>query len=752
MRKLAVTLLVAGLAVLLAPFVPAAAAAAAPAQGWLRLSLTSMQPSMVTSSDTSVLMTGRITNISDRHIQQLTVRIQVGEPLDREDDTPDALRSALSPTANFTHSSTVFTPVNTGGALAPGQSADFSVTEQLQGAQSLQISQPGVYPLMVNVQGVPDYGNTARLVVGTMLLPVLAPPGGHPPHVAGPSHLTVLWPLVDTQPRVVGTEGHQIVLSDDSLARSLGSGGRLFGLLDAVRQAAQGNAALLSSLCFAVDPDLLDTVRQMAAGYRVRSGSAHTVPGQGAAAANLWLATLKGLTAGHCVLVLPYADADVAALAHAGGTSLLQLALSEGSSVADELGASHLTNVAWPADDALDPHTMAALAQLGVNTVLLDPAAVTPPATTGPATLAGFTGGAAPKMLPIDPFVSAAMTPRTDEPDVDEAGISAQDGLAATMYQTVFGGAGGRPVLIAPPRRWSPSASQAAEFLSDTAAVLDGHYATATPLGDAAAAAPTGRPVALSYPRRAGLAEVAHQVVAGAVTSDGEQRDVQNAMGRDHTTPDPVLPSQLVTPLRLGLLRAASSAWRDGQVAGARAQLTDTTAQFEALAGEVTVLQPNLPILLGSKDSRLPVTVNNKLPVDIAVRVDLTGEPGLPSASKEDLIPAGGSVTVFIPTTVTRSGRFSAFATVRTLAGTQLGQPARIELVSSAYGTIVVVVTAIAFGLLILLSGRRIYRRVKTSRAAAGRHEPDPRAVAALVGAGKPADRGHSEGQEPDRQ
>lgn len=748
MRKLAVTLLVAGLAVLLAPFVPTATAAT-PAQSWLRLSLASMQPSVVTSSDTSVLITGSITNISDRHINQLTVRIQVGAPLTSGDQIPTALASTAA--SNYGHGTPEFTPLKTGG-LAPGQSAQFSVTEQLQGTDSLNISQPGVYPLMVNVQGVPDYGISARLVVGTMLLPVLAPPGGQPQQARSSSHLTVLWPLLDTQPRVVGTDNRQVVLSDDSLATSLDSGGRLFGLLDAAAQATRQNPALLSSLCFAVDPDLLDTVQSMSGGYRVRTGPGSTVSGRGAAAANLWLHTLKGLTAGNCVLVLPYADADLTALAHAGGTNLLQLALSESTSMADLLGASRLTNVAWPADNSLDTRTMTDLAGLGVNTVLLAPGAVTPQAGTAALPLAGFTGGAAPKVVPIDPVVAQAMGPRTDEPNVDNTGISAQDGLAATIYQTVFGGGDGRPVLIAPPRRWSPSESQAENFLTGTAAVLSGHYATATSLGAATAVTPTGSPAALNYPPQETIAEVEHQVAAQAVSADARERDVQSAMGRDPTTPKPVLPSQIVTPLRLSLLRAVSSAWRNGAAKGAQAAVADAEAQFETLTSGVSVVQPNLPILLGSRDSRLPVTVNNRLLVDIMVRVDLTGEPGLPSSSRDDLVPAGGSVTVFISTTVTRSGRFSAFAAVRTLGGTQLGEQARIELVSSAYGTIVVIVTAIAFGLLVLLSGRRIYRRVKAANAAAAPKAPAQQTVGALVGSGEPADRRPSEQREPDRQ
>jgi hypothetical protein len=143
------------------------------------------------------------------------------------------------------------------------------------------------------------------------------------------------------------------------------------------------------------------------------------------------------------------------------------------------------------------------------------------------------------------------------------------------------------------------------------------------------------------------------------------------------------------------------------------------------------------------------VSVNNRLPVNVAVRVDVAGEPGLPATGGDYLIPADSAITEFIPTTVTRSGRFSVFVTVRTPGGTQLGQQTRLELTSSAYGTIIVIVTAIAFALLVLLSGRRIYRKVRASHVAAANEQPDQETVGALAAVGESADR--SEQQEPDQ-
>jgi hypothetical protein len=215
-----------------------------------------------------------------------------------------------------------------------------------------------------------------------------------------------------------------------------------------------------------------------------------------------------------------------------------------------------------------------------------------------------------------------------------------------------------------------------------------------------------------------------------------------------------VRPDELIDPLRLDLLRAVSSAWRDNRTSGAEAALAAADGQFDLLRDQVTVVQPGLPILLGSKNSRLPVTVTNRLSVNIAIRVELTGDPGLPATGVDDIVPAESSDTVLVPATVTRSGRLSIYATVYTPGGTQLGQQARLELVSSAYGTIIVIVTAIAFGLLVLLSGRRIYRRVRAARA----NVPGPPAdrdaagnASALVGA-RQADGEHRETGEPDRE
>jgi hypothetical protein len=172
----------------------------------------------------------------------------------------------------------------------------------------------------------------------------------------------------------------------------------------------------------------------------------------------------------------------------------------------------------------------------------------------------------------------------------------------------------------------------------------------------------------------------------------------------------------MIDPLRTGLLRAVSSAWRTDH-AGAAASLDAVEQQFDGITGAVSVVATNQTFSLGSQNSRLPVAVANSLPVDITVEVDLAGQSGLaPSQVQDATILAGGSRTLYLPVKMSRSGRFTVQVTVTTPNGLKLGRTARFEVVSGAYGTIILVITVAAFAVLVLLSARRIYRRLRKSR------------------------------------
>ena len=67
-----------------------------------------------------------------------------------------------------------------------------------------------------------------------------------------------------------------------------------------------------------IDPDLLASVDAMTGSYRVQSGTAPPSPGKNQAVAKQWLAELEKAVEDKKVVALPFADPDLASLAHHG--------------------------------------------------------------------------------------------------------------------------------------------------------------------------------------------------------------------------------------------------------------------------------------------------------------------------------------------------------------------------------------------------------------------------------------------------
>ncbi|MGW4244777.1 hypothetical protein ACWELQ_19985, partial [Nocardia sp. NPDC004722] len=212
---------------------------------FLKLSLDSVTPTAITgASDPYFVVAGTVTNIGDRPVNDISIRIQRGGAV----TNPSGLRSALRLDQINYDVNGEFQDV--AEKLTAGQRKQFSLTVALHsgtdlpsGISSIDITAPGVYPLLLNVNGQPDYGGQARLDDARFLLPVLGMPGD-PKHQPAPPNpdappvaTTMLWPLAD-RPRLVagqpGSPDGQALLTDDDLAGSLAQGGRLDQLLSAL--------------------------------------------------------------------------------------------------------------------------------------------------------------------------------------------------------------------------------------------------------------------------------------------------------------------------------------------------------------------------------------------------------------------------------------------------------------------------------------------------------------------------------------
>ncbi|MGW4521294.1 DUF6049 family protein [Amycolatopsis sp. NPDC004378] len=680
----------------------------------LRVDLTQLNPRVITSSTTTLTVAGKVTNTGDRKVTRPQVRLQVGDRQTTSRGIGDVLSGAVikdSPLTEFTSLADV---------LEPGQSAPLAITVNLTGAKAAQLSRPGVYPLLVNVNGTPEFGGPARLAAVSMLMPVLSGAGKTAGHSsAGAPSMTLLWPLTSSVPQVYAAPfGQPLVLRDDRLADEIGPDGRLNALVTSASTAVQSDPNLARSMCFALDPDLLATVEAMSGGYQVHT-DAGNVAGKGAETAKTWLASLRALLVGRCAVAMPFADADLNTVSQIrpGDTSLVTRAAAGAATIQQLAGVTPQTGVLWP-DGTLNEAVLTALTQAGVRTVLTDAGRLAPAAAGGGVTVQGSTVRA----QPTDSLISSAMTGVPSVPDSvtvaasTERAISSQNGLGALAFRAGLGQPAGqeRPdhLLVAPPRRWDAPAAELTAYLQQVGNYLNAGLVTATSLPTLLAADPGGSS-AVGDGGENPDASTDPSVVSTLADIDGKAAGMASSMQLDPTKR--VKPDDVVAPVRLAELRGASAGWRG---LPADAATANATAEITAISSRVTVSQPQQTIALASGNSPLPVYVVNDLPVGITARFTLDNNTGLRADDTSvRSFPAGGGRNYFLPVEALRAGRFSVDVSLSTPTGTPLGSPARFELTSTEYGAITIIATVAAGVALLLLASRRIYRRVKDARA-----------------------------------
>ena len=708
------------------------------AAGGLLLDLDELAPRVVTAGGPAVLtVTGTLTNTGDAPVSAIGVRLQRGDPLRTEGDVREALDGGAATDAIAPRFQEL------PGALDPGEQAPVRLTVPLRGAPetSLALASTGVHELLVNVNGVPGDGDRARLAAVRMLLPVLglpAGPDGSPavPDVGGgAAPVTVLYPVVDRPRRLVTVPGEPVLLADDALADAFGEQGRLGGLVAAL---AAAPGAARDAVCTAVDPDLLQTASAMRAGYEVVAADGTRTPGRGADAAGRWLDGLAAAVAGRCVVALPFADADVVALTRGGFAPQVVDAVDAGRDLVGELlGTPALPSTTWPADGLLDAPALDVLGTAGIESVVLTADGVDlPSGTTGGTT--ALEGGASAVLA--DPLLAVAAG-TADGPGAVAGGgaaasarpatgpLATQDVLGALAFRALAAGAadggdgdGGGPLLLTPPHRWDVDGTAAAALLDGVAQLAD--LGLLTPRDLAAAPADGGGDErAVQYPPDATGQQVAPDAVASIGTVLADLADLASSAVDDGQGVDP---DALFGPLRLVTVRAASAAWR-GEPDLAAAAATGTARRIAEIRASVTVLEPPSPISLGTSDSPLLITVDNRLPVTVRVRVELASTSGLRVAPIPVVeVPPLGRRQVQASVEVLRSGVFTVDAAVLSQDGGRLGPPSRLQVRSTAYGTITLWLTGTAGVLLVVLAGRRVLRRVRAEPGRTGRPAPPP--------------------------
>ncbi|RIJ79174.1 hypothetical protein D1871_00170 [Nakamurella silvestris] len=271
----------------------------------LSFSVSSISPEVVTSTGpTTLTISGTLKNVSENRLSDLITRVQRGA----KQKNIGAVRNELEKPGQPEQVLTEFTGMR--GTLAKGESLPFTVSVPLvgDGENSLKITEPGVYPLLVNVNGVvntdsqtfPSRIGALYLMLSVTSVPAApeavataarisvpridpaqdvagptgtvtstsrvdasylgSPAARTPPAGSAPIEVNMLWPVID-RPHVAA-DGSFL---DDDLALSLANGGRLDSVLDVLEQSTPP----AGSVTLVVDPELLDELDRMSHGYVV---------------------------------------------------------------------------------------------------------------------------------------------------------------------------------------------------------------------------------------------------------------------------------------------------------------------------------------------------------------------------------------------------------------------------------------------------------------------------------------------------
>ena len=594
------------------------------------------------------------------------------------------------------------------GTLAPGASTrvDYVVDTSDDDGTGICLCFLGVYALdLVVTAADEDGGSTGRVARTQTYLPSLL-------DVATPAQVGWLWPLLDRPHRL--TTGS--VFTDDDLAGSVGTGGRLDRALQVVEQVDTASAAdptVARAVTLLLDPDLLDELVTMTRGYTVQAVDGTSTTGTGGPAAAAWLARLAAVLPRHDVRTTLPADPDVVGLA----ARSVSPQTTPGSDVVARVTAAlglpggelppH--DLAWPVETDLARDAWTALRASGATGVVAT-------ADTGDdgALAAADVDGAVPALL-VDPLLGA--TARDATSTGEDVPAAVQRLVVTAAMTSVAHPADPRYVFVVPARDPDVVPAVAAQAVLATlslgtprspVAALD-DVDTGDPRGDLVASAtsapPPPLPVALDA---AGTATAAAGTVRAAVQGDA---------------------TGVVGALADRVQRASANTWVGHDDAAARSA-ADLGARATTLGTAVqVVVRTSGGYSLASADAPLLLTVANTLAVPVKVRLDVDAAgsaTGFRAEDTEVTIPAQSGQTVRVPVTVSRSGRFDVAVTLRTDGGAPIGAPTTIVVTSTAVGAVGTIVTYGAGALLVLaLVVRGVRRLAARSRAGSGGTGPD---------------------------
>lgn len=691
---------------------PAATPAQAADSGTVSVAVDTLTPSAPTDGDT-LTVSGTVTNNGKQAVTDAHVGLRVGPEL--------TTRSAVESTSRNSTDLQGATGLEVGGKyvekfaeLVPGVAEPFSISVPVD---ELDLGDSGVYEFAVALSGETSAQPWEQLrgIERTVL-----------PWQSGEAdtktRTTYLWPLISTTHMTAETgsnEQQTPVFLDDDLAKEISPGGRLDQMVSLGKNL---------DVTWVVDPDLLASVDAMTRPYRVKTGDttrAGTAEEQ--ALAKQWLAGLQKAVSDKEVVALPFADPDLASLAHNGTSVTGSLSHLEkatdvaATTVKTVLHVTPSTDFAWPVDGAVDPSITKVATSAGADKVIArsDSLQETGGLPYTPSAARPIGGGTT--AVVADARLSTAF-----EGDLTKASDSTravQQFLGQSLSLNLQTD-NERSIVVAPQRM--PSTSQAQAMAEALTALQGGNWSESQNLTAAAAvkpdpAATTKVPSKSDYPsslRKRELPRSAFQQIA----TTQEKFDRFKAVLSD--------PSRVVTPFGLAMNREMSTSWR-GRATEASTFRGDVQDYLNGLTDQVKLIDKSETKLSG-RSATIPVTVQNNLVqgVDNLVlrltslspkRLEIGGE----SYSEQPVEVSGGhSQTVKFTTAAKANGQATVVAQLYTKDGQPYGAPVTFDVKVTEFTATVMLVIGGGF-LLLVLAGFRMYTQRK--RAAAREAEEQDR-------------------------
>ncbi|MEU6133367.1 DUF6049 family protein [Nocardioides sp. NPDC047086] len=649
-----------------------------------------------------ITVRGKVVNTTEEEWNGVKVYPFVG-------DTPMTTSEELAEAAEMPADALVGERIVAEGAyatipdLAPGETYSWSLTVP---RKLLHVTEPGVYWFGVHALGATT-PTTADGRARTFL-PLVKEPNKR----AKAEKVSLVMPL--RRSVVYNADGSVNYLP--GWTRDLGAGGRLFRMLE--------TGAEMPGLTWAIDPALIDAVRNLAEGNPARnlgptdgeeepeeSGSQSASPSASALlpspspstdtdaeetideeaaaaqqAATVWLSRLEDALAGHDLVALPYADPDLSALATTD-PDLLATAREHTAQALAELGIKATSAVA-PPTGYLDRAAVNLLEPGAVNLVSDKMFRGTTPVIAdldGHQMIVTSSGAAAGGPGPNDPIDAISVRQRL----VSEAALLRGSG---------------KPLIAVLPDGWHPPQS-AASFVAPwkKAAWISSSSLNEAVAGQKATSVTADK---LRYPRREMKAEISADRIGTANELIGAGEMLQRILTHNDEVASDIANEALTT---------TSYSARKGDADPAADALSAVSSELSS----ITVAVPPKVILSSMKGGEFQVTLSNELDEPVTVRLDAITDESLRVATSEPVqLDANSKASFNLAASMRDTGTHTALIVVTDTKGNPLGAHASVPIRPSQVSGVIWWFVGTGCALLFAAIAVRLTRRIMKAKKA----------------------------------